>query len=310
MIRLGKYRPKASGEARASPGKVHPDMKNLDQNQDMHVKRGLNAMTIAIVVFFLTRVKYPSPKLFLRNPAGYIALIFNASGIVMSNFLRSAGLPFSEWQTSVREFEGGMTNRLHGIAFHVFRTVHKTKSREISLLHLVGEKCSHPALRAWMEATQSGSWSGQTGQPFDKLCELKNEKQKERNVSQHLMSSLHFTKHHAALQHVSSNWRSCFEPPREFDEGIRKSFIYEVEVLVEFFVQNVGTDLMTPTTHNNLFHTGIPHKLSGTNLYESRPWEWEERVAHGVSRGERAKAESWEHCVKRHLRGLYFPIGR
>jgi hypothetical protein len=41
-------------------------------------------VTVAIVVFFTTKVTSPPPELFLANPIAYMARIQNATGVVMA----------------------------------------------------------------------------------------------------------------------------------------------------------------------------------------------------------------------------------
>ena len=144
------------------------------------------------------------------------------------------------------------------------------------------------------------------------------------------MNSLHFTKCQTALQHVQSTWRLSQLTARESEDiGVRSSMVNEVQALVDLFVQKIGTDLVTYTEKNTLWHTGIPREMRDDSQARTRtlavvfprlvahqfqkktahapqvklsqPWEYVTRVATSRSVGEGCAKAEWWHDVARHL---------
>ena len=92
------------------------------------------------------------------------------------------------------------------------------------------------------------------------------------------------------------------------DIGFRANIVNEVEKLVEFFVTEVGTDLVTRTEMNSFWHTGQQRNMRGSDVRDSRPWEWIWRAADGRSAGKgRARAESWLNYGIRFVHNHFFP---
>ena len=125
-------------------------IKSLDCNATKHTQEALTAVTVAIFVFFTTKVTSPPPELFLSDPIVYFSRIENASGIVLAEFLRHSGLPHLFWQPGTSGREGTTMDDLHCLALHKFRCAHKTSSSQISLLHLISIYGTHPELRDYL----------------------------------------------------------------------------------------------------------------------------------------------------------------
>ena len=74
----------------------------------------------------------------------------------------------------------------------------------------------------------------------------------------------------------------------------------EVKVIVDHFVEVIGTDLQTYTDLNMLWYTGNGRNMpSDTNVREHRFWEYMQRVAAGTSVPfQAAKAARWDDMVR------------
>ena len=142
----------------------------------------------------------------------------------------------------------------------------------------------------------------------DQSVEFLNEEQKPRGLGRFLLSMLTFTRLLQPLLHVHRRYRAFVGIPEQADEGFRVGMVNEVEVLVKFFLEKLGTDLRTPDTKNPFWHTGIPKEwVAGAATQHVRPEEWMWRVADGRSRGERAGTrEGWLPWVTRMVKDHMF----
>ena len=68
-------------------------MKNLERNTWAHSLQFIYPIVVAIFVFLTRYVTQPPPDLLFRDPGSCVSLVQNASGIVMLQFPRHAGLP-------------------------------------------------------------------------------------------------------------------------------------------------------------------------------------------------------------------------
>ena len=98
--------------------KVGPHLKNLEHNAWEHSLQFILPVVVAIFVFLTRHVKQPPPTLFFRDPILYVAMVQNASGIVMLQFLRHAGLPTMWWHRAGRAEDSRTLDDLHALAFH------------------------------------------------------------------------------------------------------------------------------------------------------------------------------------------------
>ena len=300
---IGKWR-LVAGEWK---GTVHPNYKNLEHNAHDHVQQGILPVVIAIVVYLTTVVVSPPPQLFLANPVLYFSQVRSAGGIVLCQFLRHAGLP-AFWRYTSED--GDTLDDLHCLSLHKFRAAHKTTSSQISLLHLISARCTHPELRRYLSARLFVSLTGNRGASIatDKSLEWQNEGQKERNVGSSLSDSLLNTQFLQPAMHIAHTWRYATGTCPPGSEGVRTSMCSEVDALVALFTRLLGTDLATATTHNPLWHTGIPTQLfgPGVSVKFAQPWEYQWRVAAATSAGHRTTTtERWSdwitHMVTRHI---------
>jgi hypothetical protein len=272
-------------------------------------------VTVAIVVFFTTKVTSPPPELFLANPIAYMARIQNATGVVMAEFLRHSGAPTLFWQRSTRAREGQTLDDLHCLAVHKFRAAHKTSSSQISLLHLISIYCTHPELRTYLRARLFVSPTGRIGAAIgtDRSLETMNAVQKERHIGQSLLQSLSFTLLIQPMQHVYRRWKMAMSTHAAGDDGIRASMVNEVDALVRLFVAQVGIDLETYTQQNSLWYTGNPINMrAAPNLKRGRPWQLIRAVGNGTSScikksgNNASKLETWAQWASRHIRDHMF----
>jgi hypothetical protein len=312
MLAIGKVR----REDGTFKGTVRPAIKSLDCNATEHTQQALLAVTVAILVFFTTKVTCPPPDLFLSDPIVYLSRIENASGVVLAEFLRHSGLPTLFWQRGTRGREGTTLDDLHCLALHKFRCAHKTSSAQISLLHLISIFGTHPELRNYLRTRLFVNLTPAVGAAVgaDKSVECMNDSQKEFNVHSSLLQSLAFTRLLQPMHYVYRQWKIAMGTLAAASTGVRASMENEIDVLVNLFVQKVGTDLETYTTHNDLWWTGTPVDMrTGSNLKKGRPWAWLLSHAFGTSsclqKGDsdaKATTEPWWRWVERHIRNHMF----
>ena len=79
---------------------------------------------VAIFVFLTRHVTEPPPALHFRDPVAYVAAVQNASGIVMLQFLRHAGLPTMWWHRAARAEDSHTLDDLHALGFHTVPSPH------------------------------------------------------------------------------------------------------------------------------------------------------------------------------------------
>ena len=315
MLTINKV--KRDGDGKLT-GTVLPNIKSLEGNSVRHTQEALLAVTVAIIVFFTTKVTSPPPELFLSNPTAYLSRIENASGIVLAEFLRHAGLPTLMWQRGTRGREGVTLDDLHCLALHKFRCAHKTSSSQISLLHLISIYGTHPELRQYLRDRLFVSLTPNVGAAVgtDKSLECMNDVQKEQHVTGSLLQSLQFTVLIQPMQWVYRQWKLATGTLAGCSTGVRPSMENEIDALVRLFVARAGTDLETYTTHNYLWHTGYGVIMRAvSNLKKGRPWEWIWMVAAGLSscyqkedsrETARTHRETWAQFVERHIRDHSF----
>ena len=313
MLTINKVQRDADGKF---SGTVRPNIGSLEGNSVLHTQQALLAVTVAIIVFFTTKVTSPPPELFLSNPIAYLARIENATGIVLAEFLRHSGVPTLIWQRGTRGREGATLDDLHCLALHKFRCAHKTSSSQISLLHLVSIFGTHPELRQYLQdrlfVNLTPNIGGAVG--TDKSLECMNEVQKEQHVTGSLLQSLLFTVLIQPMHWVYRQWKIASGTLAGCSTGIRPSMENEIDALVRLFVDRAGTNLETYTTHNYLWHTGSPVNMrASSSLKKGRPWMWIWSVAAGLSaclqKGDRetsSRRETWAQWIERHIREHMF----
>ena len=306
-------------------------MKNLEHNSWAHSLQFIYPIVVATFVFLTRHVTQPPPELLFRDPILYVSLVQNASGIMMLQFLRHAGLPVMWWHRAARTEDPHTLDDVHALGFHTvrpcppgptahshsrvggcapqYRTAHKTSSAQISLMHLLSMYATHPALRECLRRhmfiSQTGRWGASVYS--GKALEVGNEMQKERNLSHAVLDSLLFTELLQPLMHVYRTWKAAQSDVEPGDVGFRASIVHEVDKLVDMFVRDVGVDLITPTSANVFWHTGQPRDMRGPDVKTCRPWEWIWLVADGRSRGrDMGQPEHWWAYTQRHIRDHMF----
>ena len=120
---------------------------NLENNNYTHALTFLQAVAVAIVVYFTTVVHSPPPALLYANPAAYCQQIHSAGGTVLFRCLQYVGFPVLTYQRSIRSRDGTVLPELHAYAVHLHRVVHKTNEKVIMVIALLGYYCIHPALQ-------------------------------------------------------------------------------------------------------------------------------------------------------------------
>ena len=93
----------------------------MEHNAWEHFLQFNYPIVVATFIYLTRHVKDPPPELLLRDPALYVSLVQNASGIVMLQFLRHAGLPICWWHRAARTEDSHTLDDLHALAFHTVR---------------------------------------------------------------------------------------------------------------------------------------------------------------------------------------------
>ena len=101
--------------------RVGPNIKNLEHNAWEHCLQFILPVVVAIFVYLTRHVTEPPPALLFRDPVLYVSLVQNASGIVMLQFLRHAGLPTMWWHRAARTEDSHTLDDLHALSFHTVR---------------------------------------------------------------------------------------------------------------------------------------------------------------------------------------------
>jgi hypothetical protein len=98
-------------------------LKDLENNNYAKVLSFNQAVSVAIVVYFVRRVQSPSPQLLCARPMAYLQRINSAAGIVLFMWLLHVGSPALTYQQAIRGGRGGILPKLHAYAFHVVRAL-------------------------------------------------------------------------------------------------------------------------------------------------------------------------------------------
>ena len=249
---------------------------NLENNNYAHVLTFLQAVAVAIVVYFTIRVHSPRPALLYANPAAYYQQIHSAGGKVLFQCLLHVGFPVLTYQRSIRSRDGTLLPELHAYAVHLHRVVHKTQEKVIMVIALLGYYCIHPALQVLKAAFCAMSVLGRMGScmAFDRFVEYINLRQSQRNSSFRAFdAALHYTPHLLPMLHVDAAYTAAVSGGEAGgDAGYDPRMIHEVQRLVELFESKLGRDLTIPSSTNPFWHTGNAVQLDSGSAAGMRPW--------------------------------------
>ena len=269
---------------------------NLENNNYGHALTFLQAVAVAIVVYFTTVVHSPPPALLYSNPAAYYQQIHSAGGKVLFRCLQYVGCPLLTYQRSIRTRNGALLPELHAYAVHLHRVVHKTQEKVIMVIALLGYYCIHPALQLLKSTFCAMSLLGRLGacMAFDRFVEYVNLRQSQRNsVFLAFDSALHYTPHLLPMLHVDAAYTAATSGgDGGGDAGYDPRMIREVQKLVELFVRMLGSDLTVPSTDNPFWHTGNPVRVDAGAAKEYRPDEHIWNVESGQSAGDGLAAQA------------------
>ena len=269
---------------------------NLENNNYAHALTFLQAVSVAILVYFTTVVHSPPPALLYANPTAYCQQIHSAGGKVLFYCLLYAGCPVLTYQRSIRSADGGSLPELHAYAVHLHRVVHKTQEKVIMVIALLSYYCIHPALQLLKRVFCAISLLGRLGScmAFDRLVEYINLRQSQRNSSFRAFdAALHYTPHLLPMLHVDAAYTAAVSGgDAGGDAGYDPRLIREVQRLVELFEQKLGRDLTIPSPHNPFFHTGNAVQLDGGAAQSHRPWQHVWNVESGQSAGDGLAAQA------------------
>ena len=269
---------------------------NLENNNYTHALTFLQAVAVAIVVYFTTVVHSPPPALLYANPAAYCQQIHSAGGTVLFRCLQYVGFPVLTYQRSIRSRDGTVLPELHAYAVHLHRVVHKTNEKVIMVIALLGYYCIHPALQLLKCAFCAISLLGRLGScmAFDRLVEYINLRQSQRNSSFRAFdSALHYTQHLLPMLHVDAAYTAAVSGGEAGgDAGYDPRLIREVQRLVELFERKLGRDLTIPSADNPWWHTGNAVRLDAGAAHDYRPWEHVWNVESGQSAGDGLAAQA------------------
>ena len=286
---------------------------NLEHNNYTHVLVFLQAVSVAIVVYFTAEVHSPPPALLYSNPAAYFQQINSAGGAVLFKCLQYCGSPVLTYQRSIRSRDGTKLPELHAYAVHLHRAVHKTQEKVIMVIALLSYYCVHPALQLLKTAFCGVSLLGRPGacMAFDRLVEYINLRQSQRNSSfRAFESALHYTPRLLPMLHIDAAYTAAVSGGESGgDAGYDPRMIRDVQLLVAFFVQMLGRDLSVPSAKNPFFHTGNDVDVNAGPAREYRPSEWLWNVESGRSAGNDAAAQSCTAWLLSLLSDHMFPCG-
>lgn len=100
---------------------IYQFMKDLQHDNARHVLDFHRTNVAGILSYLILDVTNPSPRLLLRDPQGYLALVHVAGGIVMLQYLFRFGLVAIFWQRTMREGGGKAVTLCIAYAFHFHR---------------------------------------------------------------------------------------------------------------------------------------------------------------------------------------------
>ena len=282
---------------------IYRHFKNLEHDNAKHSLDFHRVCASAITAWVVLDVKYPPPKLFLRDPEHYISLIQHDGALAALMYLKFAGSPILEYQRTIRGGHGATLKYLVAYSIHCQRCMaNKCKSVLINLTSLVGLMCAHPKLRQVLEHSFALSLLGNNLMAFDRFLEYVNNLQLKRNTAfRGYDSQLHFTKYIKPLLHVDTAWKDADGCGNGFDDGIPAFLYNDVAELRRQLKENIGTDL-TVRAGNTLWFTGNAVPLSGGDMRERRPWEWLWEVAAGRAGGsDGRRRQHWRRYVQEFL---------
>lgn len=291
---------------------VYERMPNLENNNYQKVLNFHQAVGLAIVTFFITRVQSPPPQLLIANPMAYVQHINSAPALVLFHCMMYVCSPEITYHRAIRAGDGATIPKVLAYAFHVHRTVHKTQEQQITLISLISYYCIHPALRLFKDAMSSLSLLGRTGanMAFDRLVEWINLRQSERSSSfQSYDGALQFTNRMQPMLHVDAAFSAAALGNRsDADAGYDPRIEHQVRRLIRVFERDVGCNLTIECPNNPFWHTGIDVPLETGPTRERRPWSYVWEVAMGRIAGRQASAQTSYDNVQERLGDRMFAM--
>ena len=286
---------------------------DLEHNAYAHHQAAHHATTLAVVAFLLQDVQEPPPALLLYDIDAYLDRLESASGIVLVNYLKFAGIPTLQWQRAGRTGDGAKLKVLFAYSFHIFRSVcHKTNCTQIALIALLGFCCALPSLQSVLIATVSLSLLGRKGSNMycDRLVELINKLQqgaKRSSSAASFQRAIDMTSLLRVMLHVRHGFQAAEQGAAETDDPITPSMLVQARILQDEILRLVGRDLTKSDPLNYFHHTGNPVTMTVGDFREYMPWLWPDRSADGRSAGRgRTKPERWDRYVRRFVFDHFF----
>ena len=288
---------------------VYERMPNLENNNYEKVRSLHNPITVAVLIFFFTRVQRPSPLLLMANPMAYKQQINSSGGLILFYFLLQVGSPEVWYNRSIRAGNGSQIPKIQAWALHVFRTVHTTQEQIITLIALVSFYCIHPALKPFKTVMCGISLLGRFGanMAFDRLVEWVNCRQSERSSSfQSYEGALQFTPLIQPMLHADAAFSAAaLGASTDADSGYDPRMLNQVRRLLRMFEQELGTDLTVPSANNPFWHTGSV-QLAGGSTREYRPYDLVFEVEAGRLPGRQAARQSFRAWATDQLANHFF----
>ena len=289
---------------------VFERMPDLENNNYSHALVFLQSCALAIVLYFTTVVQSPSPNLFYARPLAYLQQLNHSGGRLLFIFYFYVCAPVLAYQRAVRSRNGDLLPKLHAFAMHVHRCVHKPNESKINLIALVSFYCIHPALSLFKRVMCGFSMLGRLGScmAYDRLIEWINFRQSQRNSSFRAYDrSLQYTPQLQPMMHVDAAYTAAtLGYSLEADDGFDRRVMNNALRLLEFCVQECGTDLTVATSQNPWWHTGNAVQVSTGSAREARPYDWFWDVMSGRSAGKWVAAQSAHTYVDDHLEHHFF----
>ena len=289
---------------------IYHQMKDLQHDNFRHCLDFHRANTAGILAYLTLDVVHPPPSLLVRDPKAYAALVRNAGGIVLCQYLERVGSPILSFQRATRTSKGEEITGCLAFAFHCHRCfATKFKSVYICMIALLGLKCAHPKIVKVLEACSCLSFLGRTFVGFDRFLEFVNDMQLKRGTAFRAFDTqLHFSHYLKPLVHVDQAWKEANGAGAGLDDGVPSFLHNDIAEMRRMLRLTLGTDLMTYAPGNSLWHTGNAVPLDGGDYRERMPWRYFDEVQAGNSRGAgRANPMDWSSFVDDFLANHWWP---
>ena len=268
------------------------------------------ASTVGTLTYLTCDVVNPPPEQLFASPIMYLSSVQSSGGIVAIQYLLNLGVPCLHWLVAGRTSKGAKLAPLYALAFHMNRaTTHKVKCVFLELLALWTSTAVDPAVADLIEATTSGSFTGNPGSMAfaDRLLEALNWIQDQRDGKFAAFErAMHYSEDILAMLHVSQAYEVATKGDSSLHDPVTQPLLNAAEAVRRELKAKLGTDLTVADEYNPFFHTGNRVKLSAGTERQYRPWRDIWTVAEGLRAGTgRADKQDWARFTDHVIENLY-----